>query len=90
MFSVTSIVRITAKDLYQHIVSIISISLMVSLLCVPFLLFLPWQLAIGFALFIGGPVWLAATASMETVLTNKTFRLYERFSYPLNVIILKG
>lgn len=90
MFSVTSIVRITAKDLYHHIVSIISISVLVSLLCVPFLLFLPWQLAIAFVLFLGGPVWLAAAASMETVLTNKNVPLMRTFFISLKCQYFKA
>lgn len=58
MFSVTSILRVTAKDIYHYIVSIIAISLFVSISLIPFVLFLPWQLAIVYMLVVGGPVFL--------------------------------
>lgn len=90
MFSVTSILRITAKDMYHHIISIISISLLVSLLCVPFILFLPWQFAIGFILFIGGPVWLAAAATMEAVLSTNNVKLIRTFLKALRTSYFKG
>ncbi|GAF15195.1 hypothetical protein JCM19046_1994 [Bacillus sp. JCM 19046] len=90
MFSVTSILRVTAKDLYHHIVSIVSISLLVAILCIPFFLFLPWQLAILFLLLIGGPVWLAAATSMEAVLTNKKVILINVFLKGFFAHYLKG
>ncbi|BAD65655.1 MULTISPECIES: hypothetical protein [Shouchella] len=71
MFSVTALLRITAKDLYQSIVSVVAISLFVSLIMLPGILFLPWQLAIIFALFAGGPVWFGASRAVETMLQEE-------------------
>lgn len=90
MFSVTSILRVTAKDMYHHIISIIAVSLLVSVLCIPFVLFLPWQMAILFLLLIGGPIWLAAATSMEAVLMNTKVVLIKVFLQGLKRHYLKG
>ncbi|PAD91106.1 hypothetical protein [Shouchella clausii] len=71
MFSVTALLRITAKDLYQSIVSVVAISLFVSVIMLPGILFLPWQLAIAFALLVGGPVWFGASKAVEAMLQEK-------------------
>lgn len=71
MFSVTALLRITAKDLYQSIVSVVAISLFVSMIMLPGILFLPWQLAIAFALLVGGPVWFGASNAVEAMLQEK-------------------
>lgn len=71
MFSVTALLRITAKDLYQYIVSVVAISLFVSIIMLPGILFLPWQLAIAFALFVGGPVWFGTSKAVEAMLQEE-------------------
>ncbi|MFP7332223.1 hypothetical protein SFC23_02520 [Shouchella clausii] len=71
MFSVTALLRITAKDLYQSIVSVVAISLFVSMIMLPGILFLPWQLAIAFALLVGGPVWFGASKAVEAMLQEE-------------------
>ncbi|WP_054708036.1 hypothetical protein [Bacillus sp. JCM 19041] len=71
MFSVTSILRVTAKDIYHYIVSIIAISLFVSISLIPFVLFLPWQLAIVYMLVVGGPVFFGASVCVESMLVDK-------------------
>ncbi|WP_078392259.1 hypothetical protein [Shouchella patagoniensis] len=79
MFSVTSILRVTAKDMYHYIVSIIAISLFVSISLIPFVLFLPWQLAIVYMLVVGGPVFFGASVCVESMLTNKKSPLILEF-----------
>lgn len=90
MFSVTALLRITAKDLYQSIVSVVAISLFVSLIMLPGILFLPWQLAIIFALFAGGPVWFGASRAVETMLQEEKGSMLLTFLKATKTLCFQG